>query len=99
MRSSTPACSPAGPPRRRPPENRGPSAARNRALELVNTSYVLPLDADDKLYPDALERLVEQLEAAGPDIGFVYPHRQYFGNRHDHVPAPDYDLYLLTLDN
>ena len=35
--------------------NRGPSAARNRALEVLDTNYVLPIDADDKL--------LEQLKA------------------------------------
>src|SRR6185437_3670251 len=35
--------------------NRGPSAARNRALEVLDTSYVLPIDADDRLLPDAVE--------------------------------------------
>ena len=64
----------------RQPGNRGPSAARNRALAQLETSYVLPIDADDELLPDALERMLAQLEAAPEDVGFVYPncaaHRQ-----------------------
>ncbi len=67
------------------PSNRGPSAARNRALRSSSTSYVLPLDADDLLLPDALERMVAQLEAAPEDVGFVYPNAQHFGNRDDYV--------------
>jgi O-antigen biosynthesis protein len=78
--------------------NRGPSAARNRALDLVEENYVLPLDADDLLLPTALADMVEQLERAPQDIGFVYPNVQHFGNRHDHYVAPAYNLHLL-LDN
>lgn len=78
--------------------NRGPSAARNRALDLVEENYVLPLDADDLLLPAALADMVEQLERAPQDIGFVYPNVQHFGNRHDHYVAPAYNLHLL-LDN
>lgn len=80
-------------------ENRGPSTARNRALRELETSYVLPLDADDKLLPDALERMVLQLEACPPDVGFVYPHAQHFGNRRDFVVSPSYNLFLLLRGN
>jgi len=81
--------------------NRGPSAARNRALAELgdDVSYVLPLDADDELLPDALERMVGQLEAAPPDVGFVYPSAQHSGNRSDFVPSPAYNLWILMIDN
>lgn len=83
----------------RQPVNRGPSAARNRALDVLESNYVLPLDADDQLMPDALERMLAQLEAAPPDVGFIYPHAQHFGNRSDYVQAPAYNLWLLTQNN
>jgi hypothetical protein len=79
--------------------NTGPSAARNRGLERLETSYVLSLDADDRLLPDALERMLAQLEAAPPEVGFVYPHAQHFGNRSDFVQLPAYNLWLLMLEN
>jgi glycosyltransferase involved in cell wall biosynthesis len=78
---------------------RGPSAARNRALAELDTAYVLPLDADDLLLPDALEQMVAQLELAPRDIGFVYPNAQHTGNRSDYVPSPGYNLWLLMGDN
>lgn len=81
------------------PDNRGPSAARNRALRELRTSYVLPLDADDKLLPDALERMVRQLEQCPPDVGYVYPHARYFGTRNDDVVSPAYNLFLLMRSN
>ncbi len=83
----------------RQPENTGPSAARNRALEQLDTSYVLPIDADDELLPDALERMLAQLEEAPEDVGFVYPHAQHIGNRVDYAQAPAYNLWLLMEQN
>jgi hypothetical protein len=83
----------------RQPANAGPSAARNRGLEQLETSYVLSLDADDRLLPDALERMLAQLEAAPEDVGFVYPHAQHFGNRTDYVQLPAYNLWLLMQEN
>jgi glycosyltransferase involved in cell wall biosynthesis len=79
--------------------NSGPSAARNLALRAVEASYVLPIDADDKLLPDALEQMVARLEAAPADVGFVYPQAQHFGNRSDRMRVPAYNLWLLMEEN
>lgn len=83
----------------RQPRNSGPSAARNRALAELGTSYVLPIDADDELLPDAIERMLAQLEAAPEDVGFVYPHWHHIGNRMDEVRVPAYNLWLLMRQN
>lgn len=80
-------------------ENYGPSAARNRALEQLYTSYLLPIDADDELLPDALERMLAQLEQAAEEVGFVYPNAQHIGNRVDYFAAPDYNVWLLMEQN
>jgi hypothetical protein len=81
------------------PVNGGPSVARNRGLAELETSYVLSIDADDKLLPDALERMLAQLERAPENVGFVYPHAQHFGNRSDYVELPAYNLWLLMQEN
>ncbi|MDX6679260.1 MAG: hypothetical protein QOE31_3312 [Solirubrobacteraceae bacterium] len=83
----------------RQPRNRGPSAARNAALQIARGRYVLPVDADNLLLPDAVRRLVAQLQAAGETVGFIYPNLQYFGNRNDYFAAPDYNLHALMLGN
>ena len=83
----------------RQPENRGPSAARNRALEQLDTNYFLPIDADDELLPDALERMVARLERAPGDIGFVYPNAKHIGNQDNYVASPAYNLWLLMEQN
>lgn len=82
----------------RQPERRGPSAARNRALAGATERYVLPLDADDELFPWTLEETVAQLERAAENVGFIYPNAQHFGHRNDAYEAPPYNLHVL-LDN
>jgi Glycosyl transferase family 2 len=81
------------------PVNGGPSIARNRGLAQLETSYVLSIDADDRLLPDALERMLAQLERAPENVGFVYPHAQHIGNRSDYVELPAYNLWLLMQEN
>src|SRR4029078_13196614 len=62
-------------------EQRGPSAARNRGIEAATSAYVLFLDADDLLLPEAIEELLGQLEVAPDDVAFAYPNALHFGNR------------------
>lgn len=83
----------------RMPENAGPGTARNAALDRLQGSFVLPVDADNLLLPDAIERLLGQLREAGPVVGFVYPNLQYFGNRRDYFECPDYNLVSLLEGN
>jgi poly-beta-1,6-N-acetyl-D-glucosamine synthase len=60
----------------RPPVNTGSKAgAQNFALPLVRTPYVMAVDADTTLAPDAVEKLTKAFD--GPDVaaacGFVIP--------------------------
>jgi glycosyltransferase involved in cell wall biosynthesis len=79
--------------------NGGPSHARNVALERCRGRYVLPVDSDNILLPDAIEKLVGQLEVAGEEVGFIYPNIQYFGNRDDYYRALGWDVYGLLHRN
>jgi glycosyltransferase involved in cell wall biosynthesis len=56
-------------------ENRGLSEARNRGVALATGEFMLFLDADDQLSPDAIETSVRQLRAC-PECAFVYGHQQ-----------------------
>jgi glycosyltransferase involved in cell wall biosynthesis len=77
----------------------GPGRARNTAIDRARGRYILPLDADNLLMPDAVEHLVEQLRNAPGDVGFIYPNLQYFGTRRDYFDAPDYNLFWLLEGN
>ncbi|MFT5775881.1 glycosyltransferase family 2 protein [Hyphomonas sp.] len=48
--------------------NQGPSAARNRAIAHAETKWVAILDADDRMHPDRLRRLIEQAESDDLDL-------------------------------
>lgn len=79
----------------RQPRNRGPSAARNRALDVATGRYILPVDADNVLLPGAVRGLVQQLQGAGERVGYVYPSYQYFGNRDYCFRPPTYNHHAL----
>ncbi len=49
----------------------GQSAARNKLIELAQGDYITFLDADDLLFPDAVEKLVGAIDEHGPDV-FAY---------------------------
>jgi glycosyltransferase involved in cell wall biosynthesis len=83
----------------RMPRNGGPSVARNRGIAGCTGRFVLPVDADNLLLPDAIERLVVQLLGAGEQIGFIYQNCQYFGNREDYYEPPVYNAWVLTKQN
>lgn len=48
-------------------DNQGLAAARNNGIRATDAPFVLPLDADDRLAPDAIERLMAAL-AVGGDV-------------------------------
>lgn len=50
--------------------NAGPGAARNAGIRLLETDYVLSVDADDRLLPGAIETYVAPLDAR-PEVGIV----------------------------
>jgi len=58
--------------------NQGLPTARNVGISKSNGIYILPLDADDKLHPQYLEKVVPILDRH-PDIGVVYTCRLHFG--------------------
>ena len=79
--------------------NRGPSAARNRALDEVTRELRPAARCRRPPAPDRARRHGHPAGAAPPDVGFVYPNAQHFGNRNDYVEVPAYNLHLLLLDN
>jgi glycosyltransferase involved in cell wall biosynthesis len=58
-------------------QNAGLGFSRNTGFDLAETPYVLPLDADNTLRPDAALHLAERLNTTG--AAFAYPTIQRFG--------------------
>lgn len=59
-------------------QNRGPYAARALAIEAARTEWYAHLDADDRLLPQAVELILQTIEA-NPDAQFVFGHCLHFG--------------------
>jgi FkbM family methyltransferase len=79
--------------------NGGLAHARNAGIRAGAGAYVLPLDADDKIKPELLARLVPILDNQ-PKVGFAYTDIQHFGEINTQFPLPDFDrATLITKDN
>jgi glycosyltransferase involved in cell wall biosynthesis len=78
--------------------NGGPGKARNAGVAVAVGKYILPLDADNKISPDYINKAVPVLEKNEADIVYAAP--QFFGdtgikNRQFKVRPFD-DLGLVT---
>lgn len=59
-------------------QNQGVSAARNNAIAASSGRYILPLDADDMLAPQMLEKTVALLES-DRSVSIAYTDYEWFG--------------------
>lgn len=75
-------------------ENAGVAAARNAAIPLLTTRYVLMLDADDRLGTGALTALRAPLDA-DPSLGFSFGIMRFFGEWGGVLRLPPYDPFGL----
>jgi glycosyltransferase involved in cell wall biosynthesis/Tfp pilus assembly protein PilF len=79
--------------------NGGLPGARNAGIRAARGKYLLPLDADDKIKPALLAKLVPILDSR-PKVGFAYTHIQHFGEIDTEFPLPDFDrATLIAKDN
>lgn len=72
--------------------NQGPSAARNRGIDIGEGQWIALLDADDVWRPNKLRRLFDAMqEAKVPNVVCVYSDFFVFGEQEDpHVRRPEY---------
>jgi len=78
--------------------NGGLADARNFGISHAEGHYILPLDADDILHPEMLQKSVSFLEA-NPGVAIIYTDLIHFGAVTKHVIAGEYDFQLLRYAN
>ncbi len=78
-------------------KNSGPSVARNNGIRLSTGKYILPLDADDLISPDYIEKAVEILKKG--DARIVYCEAEFFGERQGRWSLPPFSRRLLAREN
>ena len=75
-----------------------PAGARNEGIKISSGKYILPLDADDIIEPEYIEKAVEVLENH-PEVGIVYCHADLFGAASGIWNIPDYSFKKELFDN
>ena len=78
--------------------NLGPSIARNNGVLASTGKYILPLDADDKIGNNYIEKAVEVLEQ-NTKTGIVYCKAVFFGEKQGEWKLPDYSLEKILTQN
>jgi len=79
-------------------EQSGPAVARNLAIRNAAGSYILPLDADDKIGTSYLEKAKNLLDSS-MDLEIVYCHASLFGLSHGPWKLPSFEPSRFVLDN
>lgn len=77
---------------------KGVSLARNLAVSLSQGTYLLPLDADDKIDPTYLEKAVNIMNQ-NPEISLVYCNAILFGSVNKKWILPDFNYKAMLIEN
>lgn len=78
--------------------NGGIASARNFGISASKGHYLLPLDADDQLMPNFLEKALEQM-SLNDGIAIAFTDIQHFGARTDVYRSGPYSLDVELVDN
>ena len=78
--------------------NKGVSATRNFCISKASGKYILPLDADDLISTDYIEKAVEAL-SKNDNVKIVYGKADFFGDRTGDWNLPDFNIHLLARKN
>ena len=78
--------------------NQGLAAARNNGISAATGAYILPLDADDTIAPEYMEKAVPFLDN-NPDIGIVYSRARFFGAEEHEWSLPEFTIENMLFDN
>jgi glycosyltransferase involved in cell wall biosynthesis len=78
--------------------NQGLAAASNAGVRASRGTFVMRLDADDRLKPTYVEETLRLL-LDNPDLHFVYTQVEYFGARSGSYPIEEFDPETLAQRN
>lgn len=78
--------------------NGGVSDARNKGISICAGEYILPLDADDLIGAEYMDKASEVLDTRS-DIGIVYCNAEYIGDRSGRINYPDFSEELMLKRN
>ena len=79
-------------------ENQGVSATRNFCISQASGKYILPLDADDLISADYIEKSVEIL-SKNRNVKVVYGKAGFIGDRTGDWNLPEFNINLLARKN
>ena len=78
--------------------NMGLAKARNNGIALATGSYIISLDADNRIHPAFIERSIAILESV-PEVGVVYGDAVYFEGRTGPWKVGAFDFTRLVQSN
>lgn len=79
-------------------DNQGVSTARNVGIKASKGEYILPLDADDAIYPQYISKAVAVLDN-NQDVGIVYAKGEFFGIKQGVWNLPKFSLKQMLNSN
>lgn len=79
-------------------EHLRPAGARNYGIQKAEGTYILPVDSDDRIHEEYMEKAVKLIES-NPRIGVVYCKAELFGEKSGSWNLPDYSFKHMLLDN
>lgn len=77
-------------------ENKGVSAARNNGIKNAKGEWILPLDGDDKIGKQYLEKAKDYFDK---DYTVIYCKAEFFGSMTGEFGLPEYDFKKILLHN
>lgn len=79
-------------------ENGGPSRARNLGISKATGDYILPVDSDDILGTEYIEKAIDAMHK-NPDMGIVYCEARLFGDKNEKWKLPQYSIREMLITN
>ncbi|HEY9169352.1 MAG TPA: glycosyltransferase [Lutibacter sp.] len=79
-------------------DNKGLSNARNTGILIAKGDYIIPLDADNKIYHEYITQGICILNS-NPNIAVVYGDNRQFGLKNRDVIVGDFDISKLLIKN